>query len=192
MTGTFDLESLRSRLRKEIPIPEFNEGPPVAAVAIIINPNDRGGSILLIRRTERRGDPWSGQMAFPGGHKTSNDRDFLETAVREAQEEVGIELREHELLGQLPLVYARTRRVQVVPYVFQLKSDVMVRPNDEVAEIFWAPLSALEKIEVSKTIVKVEEGKLNVDAYIYNGNVIWGLTFRIINILLGSRDWNKM
>ncbi len=184
MTGTFDFESLRRRLPKD-PRPELNEGPPVASVAIIINPKDRAGSILLIKRTERQGDPWSGQMAFPGGHKASDDRDFLETAVREAREEVGIELREHELLGLLTLVYTRSRQVQVAPYVFQLKADVIVRSNEEVAESFWIPLSVLEKIEASKTEVKVEEGNLTVDAYIYRGHVIWGLTFRIINILLG-------
>jgi 8-oxo-dGTP pyrophosphatase MutT (NUDIX family) len=183
VTGTFDLESLRRRLLKG-PHPQLNEARPVASVAIIIDPKDRAGSILLIKRTERQGDPWSGQMAFPGGHKASNDRDFLETAVREAREEVGIELQEHELLGRLPLVYTRSRQVQVAPYVFQLKADVIVRSNEEVAESFWIPISVLEKIEAGKTEVKVEEGKLNVDAYIYRGHVIWGLTFRIINILL--------
>ena len=183
MTDTFDLESLRKRVHKSS-ILELDEGPPVASVAIIINPNDRGGSILLIKRTERQGDPWSGQMAFPGGHKASDDRDFLETAIREAREEVGIDLREHELLGLLPLVYTRSRQVQVAPYVFQLKSNVLVQPNEEVAESFRIPLSVLETIEASKTEVKVEEGELIVDAYVYSGRVIWGLTFRIINILL--------
>lgn len=111
----------------------------------------------------------------------------METAVREAREEVGIELQEHELLGLLPLVYTRSRQVQVAPYVFQLKADVIVRSNEEVAESFWIPLSGLEKIVASETEVKVDEGMLNVDAYIYRGYVIWGLTFRIINILL-NRD----
>lgn len=183
MTGTFDLESLRRRFLKGSR-PELNDARPVASVAIIINPKDRGGSILLIRRTERQGDPWSGQMAFPGGHKASDDQDFLATAVREAREEVGIELQEHELLGLLPLVYTRSRQVQVAPYVFQLKADVIVRSNEEVGESFWIPLNVLEKIEASKTEVRVEEGKLNVDAYIYRGHAIWGLTFRIINTLL--------
>jgi len=145
----------------------------------------------MIKRTEREGDPWSGQMAFPGGHKAPGDQTFLETAVREAQEEVGIRLREHELLGVLPLVSARSRRVSVAPFVFQLKRDVLVRSNEEVAESFWVPLSRLERIEVSKTEVKVEEGNLNVDSYIYNGHAIWGLTFRIINILLGREIWSR-
>ena len=184
MTGTFDLGLLRKRIQEGRFTPESKENSPVAAVAVIINPKDNGGSVLLIERTERMGDPWSGQIAFPGGHKASDDRDFLETAIREAKEEVGIELREHQLLGHLPLVYARTRRVQVVPYVFELTSDAMVRKNEEVSESFWTPLSSLEKIEATRTEVDVKEGKFNVDAYSYGGHLIWGLTFRIINILL--------
>lgn len=182
LTGTVDLESLKKRLRREPSASESDQGEPVAAVAIIINPNDRGGSILLIRRTERVGDPWSGQVAFPGGHKGHADRDLLATAIREAREEVGIDLQEHELLGQLPVMFSRTRRV--ASYVFQLKADVAVQSNDEVAESFWVALSTLNGINVSRTEVRAEEGKLDVEAYVYNGNVIWGLTFRIINMLL--------
>ncbi len=184
MTGTVDLESLKKRLRREPSASESDQGEPVAAVAIIINPNDRGGSILLIRRTERVGDPWSGQVAFPGGHKDHADRDLLATAIREAREEVGIDLQEHELLGQLPVMFSRTRQVPVASYVFQLKTDVAVQSNDEVAESFWVPLSTLNGITVSRSEVGVEEGKLDVEAYVYDGNVIWGLTFRIINMLL--------
>jgi 8-oxo-dGTP pyrophosphatase MutT (NUDIX family) len=170
----------------------WDKGHPEAAVAIIINPKDRGGSILLIKRTERVGDPWSGQIAFPGGHRAPNDRNFLETAIREAHEEVGIDLREHELLGQLPLVYARTRGVEVAPFVFQLKTDVIVKSNEEVAEKFWIPLSTLGISEVDKTEVKTDEGKLNVEAYIYGRNTVWGLTFRIINILLDRKEKNTL
>lgn len=186
VAGNFELEVLRKRLQSLAPA-KPREGPPVAAVAIIIDPNDRGAAVLLIRRTERVGDPWSGQIAFPGGRKASSDRDFLETAMREAKEEVGIELREHELLGRLPLVQTRTRRVQVVPYVFQLKTPVAVRGNREVAESFWVLLSALASIPASKTEVDDEEGKLSVEAYIYDAHVIWGLTFRIISLLLDRK-----
>jgi 8-oxo-dGTP pyrophosphatase MutT (NUDIX family) len=187
VTGTFDLELLRKRIREGSFPPESKEPSPVAAVAVIINPKDRGGSVLLIKRRERLGDPWSGQIAFPGGHKASGDRDYFETAIREVGEEVGIDLREHVLLGHLPRVRAHTQRIQVVPYVFELKTSAMVRLNEEVSEGFWAPLDSLEKIKSTRTEVEVEGGKLRVDAYLYDGHVIWGLTFRIINTLLDRR-----
>jgi len=115
------------------------------------------------------------------------DSSFLHTALRESEEEVGIELSETELLGSLPFVTTRSRRVQVAPFVFQLKSSVGVRMNREVAEIFWVPLNELSRLEVERREVGVEEGKLEVDCYDYGGRVIWGLTFRVLNILLGRR-----
>ena len=186
MVRTFDVASLRSRLLPECSIPQAGKpGAPEASVAIIIEPSCEGGSILFIRRTEQEGDPWSGQIAFPGGHKGPKDRDFRETAVREAEEEVGIDLREHELLGVLPPTYARTRRMLVAPFVFRLRSHVGVRLNEEAAEFFWMPLSDLATIRVSKAEVYTQDGKLMVDSYIYHSHIIWGLTFRIINTLLG-------
>jgi len=183
---TVDIASLRKRLLSEGRVPRLGElGAPDAAVAIIIDPNYVDGSVLLIRRVERENDPWSGQIAFPGGHKAPNDRAFSETAVREAEEEVGINLRKHEFLGSLPPVHARTRRTLVAPFVFQLKGPAKVRVNEEVAESFWAPLEDLATTKMSKAEVYTQNGKLTVSCYIYHSHVIWGLTFRIINSLLG-------
>jgi 8-oxo-dGTP pyrophosphatase MutT (NUDIX family) len=156
---------------------------PVAAVAIIINPKLEGGSLLLIKRAERESDPWSGQIAFPGGHKSSEDGTFLETVCREAYEEVGIRLGEQELLGVLPIVRAHTRQILVAPFVFQLATDVDVRTNEEVAESFWSPLSELKNLNTTTSQVQAEGRALNVDSYIFRDHVIWGLSYRIINIL---------
>jgi 8-oxo-dGTP pyrophosphatase MutT (NUDIX family) len=144
----------------------------------------------LIRRQDREGDPWSGQVAFPGGYKSTNDAALLETAIREASEEVGIELREHEILGVLPPAYSRTRRVLVAPFVFQLKKDVAVRLNEEVAESFWVPLNELLRIRTTTSQVPVQQGRLTVDSYVFDDHVIWGLTFRIVNILLNKPQPN--
>ena len=185
MTSPSALELLKQRIRPASSAPAFKTGGlPEAAVAIIIDPNNQGGSLLLIRRRERQDDPWSGQVAFPGGHKSLEDRDFLETAVREALEEVGIDLAEHEMLGVLPNAYSHTRRVLVTPFVFQLKSDITLRLNQEVADSFWVPLDDLSKIASTKSEVFAHNSKLLVDSYVYDGHVIWGLTFRIINTLL--------
>src|SRR5688572_27389789 len=70
-----------------------------AAVAIIIAPDP--DAILLIRRAERAGDPWSGHMALPGGRREPGDLDLLATAIRETSEEVGIRLGSEQLVGTL-------------------------------------------------------------------------------------------
>jgi 8-oxo-dGTP pyrophosphatase MutT (NUDIX family) len=183
----FDIESLRRRLLTSDRVLGLEEGHrPDAAVAVIIKTSGSTSSLLLIRRPERRGDPWSGQIAFPGGHRAPSDRSFLETAIRETFEEVGISLGDHTLLGVLPLVYARTRKVKVAPFIFQLKTSVELRLNMEVAEAFWVPVSGLIQSKVVRSTVRVEESEFSVDSYIYGENVIWGLTLRIIRILLGT------
>jgi len=189
MIDAFDIESLKKRLKPDSSILENQNGKrPEAAVAIIIDPKEQDGSLLLIRRTERQDDPWSGQIAFPGGHKKETDRTFLETAIREAYEEVGIELGQHHILGVVSPLYSYTRHILITPFVFELKGNVKVQLNQEVAESFWVPLRELSKIDVAKSEVQVPQGKLMVNSYTYDGHVIWGLTFRIINVLLNRQQ----
>jgi 8-oxo-dGTP pyrophosphatase MutT (NUDIX family) len=174
----FDLASLRPRLISSSP-PSSSD----AAVAIIIN-LESTASVLLIKRVEREGDPWSGQIAFPGGHRSNADRTLLDTAIRESREEVGIDLRQHQFLGMLPTVPTHTRRMEVTPFVFQLTREVQLNPNDEVAQPFWAPLSQLIEISPTESEVEADGKRLSVASYIYHGHIIWGLTLRILNLLL--------
>jgi 8-oxo-dGTP pyrophosphatase MutT (NUDIX family) len=192
VTGQFNLDSLRYRLLPLNSVRESEEERAFAAVAIIINPHDRGGSVLFIKRTERRDDAWSGQIAFPGGRRSPIDKGLAETAVRETREEVGIQLTGHELLGRLPIVTTRSRRMRVLPFVFQLKSTVSTRVNEEVADTFWVPLSDLEGLEAQRREVKVDNGILAAESYVYETHVIWGLTFRIINLLLGRETRSNL
>jgi 8-oxo-dGTP pyrophosphatase MutT (NUDIX family) len=113
-----------------------------------------------------------------------SDRTFLDTAIRETKEEVGISLHQHEILGVLPWVNTRTRRVRVVPFVFELRAGVEIHHNAEVAETFWVALREIANHLIIMSEVQVESGTLVTDSYILRGRVIWGLTFRIINILL--------
>jgi 8-oxo-dGTP pyrophosphatase MutT (NUDIX family) len=187
VTAEFDLKLIKARLDREMPEQGVGSDLPVAAVAVIIDPSSQGGAILLIRRRERGDDPWSGQIAFPGGRKSLADGDLLQTAMREAMEEVGIQLKDHELLGHLPVVATRSRAMRVLPVVFQLKSEISIHSNAEVTETFWVPLKDLEKLEIGNREVKVEEGHLTGPSYEYERHVIWGLTFRILNLLLDKR-----
>ena len=175
----FDLDSLKLRLTPQLPTTKS----PDAAIAIIINAKP-SASVLLIKRVEREDDPWSGQIAFPGGHKSQIDLTLLETAIRETSEEVGIKLEPHHLLGILPSLPTHTRRVEVMPFVFHLTNEARLNPNHEVAETFWAPLANLMQIEPRKSEVETNGKQLSVDSYVYRGHIIWGLTFRILNLLL--------
>ena len=185
MRNRFDIESLSKRLNASGPVVEIAKpGEPVAAVAIIIDMNRTNGAVLLIKRQVRAGDPWSGQIAFPGGHRRQSDLTLLETAIRETEEEVGIELRRHTVLGALRTMYSLSRKIPVAPFVFQLKIEAAVWPSHEVAESFWVRLSDLSRIASTRSEVFAQNSRLLVDSYVYDGHVIWGLTFRIVNTLL--------
>ena len=86
------LSAIRRAL-KAAPIPE-PEAPLQAAVAAILRESEGKLELLLIRRSSRASDPWSGQMALPGGRRDPSDPSLRQTAIRETLEEVGLDLAE--------------------------------------------------------------------------------------------------
>src|SRR5262245_33219350 len=92
-----------------------------AAVALILREREDAVEALFIQRAVREGDPWSGQVALPGGRRDDGEADLAETVVRETREEIGIDLRtQGELVGALDELRPRTPvlpPVIVRPYV---------------------------------------------------------------------------
>jgi 8-oxo-dGTP pyrophosphatase MutT (NUDIX family) len=164
-----------------------------AAVAAVIRPaaQDRPGEaeVLLMRRAERDGDPWSGHMSFPGGHLEPGET-FEEAARRETEEEVGLDLRAHgRVLGALDHThaYARGRHINMViaPIVYELvRPPPPLRTNHEVAEVLWAPLAPMLRGD-AHTIVEYElDGeRRRFPGYDVDGRVVWGLTYRMLGTL---------
>src|SRR3954469_1146350 len=146
MRGPIDLERLRGALA-QAPAGELSQAHR-AAVALVLAPMAASASspvaLLLLRRSEREGDPWSGHMALPGGHAQPEDADLLHTARRETLEEVGIDLGNAELLGQLDDVSPmRSSDMAVRPFVFWAETPQSITLSAEVAEVIWVPLDAL-------------------------------------------------
>ena len=163
-----------------------------AAVAMVLN--DRPGqglSALFIQRAQHPDDPWSGQMAFPGGHMEPQDPDMLATAMRETLEEVGLDLAQHELIGALdehPATYQGTFTGMVIaPFVFALKHDVELTPNREVASVIWAPLGQMARGELNVQHALQRNGEtMHFPAFGVGPHVVWGLTHRMIQSLFES------
>jgi 8-oxo-dGTP pyrophosphatase MutT (NUDIX family) len=159
-----------------------------AAVAAILRPSVNGANeteVLLIRRAEREGDPWSGHMAFPGGHQEADDPSSFHTAQRETLEEVGLDLSRHEYLGQLDELPATIRAVRVgisiAPHVFALRGEANLRPNYEVAEIVWGELGPMARGEVDAVKDWTLEGQSHrAPGFRVGGHVVWGLTHRML------------
>lgn len=162
-----------------------------AGVAVIFSSQSGEEEVLLIRRAEREGDPWTGQVAFPGGMVDPSDKSFDETARRETAEEVGIDLgrRKAAFLGYMGEFQARTRRVSVVPAVYELTSTQKVSINDEVAAFYWVPLRGLATKEArSRYLLERGAARKEFPSFVYRGLVIWGMTERILSTIIeGNR-----
>ena len=185
-----ELDAIRRRLGSRDA--KRHDGPAQrrAAVAAMLRPGEAGPELLLIRRAEREGDPWSGHMALPGGHAHESDRDMLATALRETREEVGVDLARHELLGALDehAANAQGRFIGLViaPFVFALREDPVISPNHEVAEVLWAPLGRMARGEIDAVLELQRNGQtVRFPGYEVGGQVVWGLTHRVLQNLFG-------
>jgi 8-oxo-dGTP pyrophosphatase MutT (NUDIX family) len=171
--------------------PEPKTGEGLAAVAVVLRPGTVSTETLLIRRARCEGDPWSGHIAFPGGRKSSTDRSLLETAVREAREETGIDLTEPVgAVGRLEPVRPESVGLPslcILPLVFPVAGSTSARAaSSEVDEAFWVPISQLQD-PGSETVHRVEIGSGAVRSFpavSVADQVIWGLTRRILRDLL--------
>lgn len=141
-------------------------------------------TILIIRRAERIGDPWSGQMGLPGGRASAEDPDLLGTAIRETREEVGIELDAMDCVAVLDDLVPQTvmlPRIRVRPFVFLLDRRREVAPNEEVAGAWWVPVDSLLADGIYG-VYEVRPGNLVMHrpGYRLEDGVIWGMTERIL------------
>ena len=145
-------------------------------------------SLLLIRRAERAGDPWSGHMALPGGRQSVEDADLVATAIRETEEEVGFSPSREQLAGSLDDVVPRTPvlpPIAVRPFVFTLQSRPPLQINPEVAAVRWVSLDHLLDAGTQDTIeLDIRGEQRQFAAYRVEEGVVWGLTERIVSDLL--------
>jgi 8-oxo-dGTP diphosphatase len=160
---------------------------PEAAVAIV-HARSPEESILLIRRTERAEDSWSGHWSFPGGRRHVEDPDILHTALRELEEECGIRLGREQVETQLPHVLARRRvgpYVLVAPFVFRIEQQLATTLDTrEAAESRWVPLSLLR--DPSRHALRPVPGRppeILFPGVAMGGTPLWGFTYRLIT------DW---
>ncbi len=155
-----------------------------AAVFIFLYPKDGDYCVLLNKRSQQV-EHHKGEISFPGGAKDEEDRDFLETALREAQEEMGINPEDVKVLGQLDDFTTRSGfSIQV--YVGTIDYPYDFKPNDfEIAEVLEVPLNVLRSPSSIRMETRWEDGQyVDVCSYAYNGHLIYGATARILQQFL--------
>lgn len=158
-----------------------------AAVALLLRVAGPRVELLLIRRAEREGDPWSGHMALPGGRRQVEDADLAATAARETREEVAIDVGAGgRLLGELDELAPRSARIPsivVSPFVYHVPEDAEPRPNHEVQVAVWVPVDELLHPDAAtEHLHELAEGStLRFPAFDARGHVVWGMTHRILS-----------
>jgi 8-oxo-dGTP pyrophosphatase MutT (NUDIX family) len=156
----------------------------------MLREGDGGLEALFIRRSVREGDPWSGQIALPGGRRNADGETLLRTAVRETMEEIGVDLdASGTLLGELDELRPRTPvlpPIIVRPYVFAVGAHAPIVLSDEVAEVFWVPLRDVFDPERRREITVRFPGVHQKRPAIGLGeHVIWGMTEHILRTFEG-------
>ena len=186
---------LRHALAARPPVLAADDGAPRrAAVAIVLRRTiDDVVELLLIKRSERDDDPWSGHVALPGGRRDPGDATLQDTAVRETREETGIDLaRAGLVLGMLDELWPRTPSLPpiiVTPFVAVVRPDVVIETSDEVAAAFWVALASLTDPSLSvESEVSARGATWRVPSYVLGGHIVWGMTERILRNLLSLLD----
>jgi putative hydrolase of the HAD superfamily len=157
---------------------------PLAAVAVLADLSGPAPEVLLGRRREKEGDPWSGNVALPGGRPAALDRDLLDTALRECGEESGIRIPREAVRGALePVVAGRVtgRHVRVRPFLAVVDGFRPGAGDGEMEE--WAPfrLSDLDRPELRR-VHTAPDGSAQ-DAVETRLGTLWGMTLRLLERL---------
>ena len=165
---------------------------PIASASVAIVWCRLDDSILLIQRPTRRGDRWSGHVAFPGGLRQAADRSALDTAIREAAEEVGVRLDRprRRLLPRVTLVPGRRRPMMVHAFAFEVETRPTLAPAPgEVASAFWAPRASFLGSRPEVVERRLLGARVRFPAVRVEGHVVWGLTLSMIDewLRLASR-----
>ena len=164
--------------------------PQRAAVAALLRYRRTSPEVLLMQRATRPGDRWSGQVSFPGGHQEKSDPDLRATAVREAREEVGLDLdRSARLLGPIDsiraMAHGKILPMSITPFVFAQTRAVEPVLGDEAIDTFWLPLEVAASGDLDD-VHPFKKGplKLRLPCWRYHDKVVWGLTYQMLNVLL--------
>jgi len=177
-----------AELRELLLTPEEAAGldaPGSTDAAVLIPLYPREGELVAVF-TERRHDlkKHAGEISFPGGRQDHPGEDLRETALREAEEEIGLSREDVELVGALPPTGTFVTGYKVHPFVGTIEPGYAWTPQEtEVAEILELSLPELIRGFESKRLLK-KGVPIKTPTYTVDGHFVWGATARIVESLL--------
>ena len=148
-----------------------------AAVLVHVFQGQQDLEILYMKRPAYEGTH-GGQVSFPGGKRETVDADFEHTAIREAEEEVGLKSSMFQIVKEMSPLYIPPSNFLVYPFVsFAEQKHDLILETKEVAYTFSVPLNMILTGELVDSVkVPTKMGKMKVPAYVWEEEMIWGAT----------------
>ena len=177
-------DDIADKLRHPRPTLRDIPGHRRAAVALLVERNGAGDRILFIERATHPGDPWSGNIGFPGGKVEGDDRGPRQAAERETMEELGVDLSGSTYLGRLSDLNGAHLAVLLSCFVYCVPPNLAFSPSEEVKDAFWVNVADL-----------VDPARHAMHQFTFSGDqfespcirlpfddkpVLWGLTYRLV------------
>lgn len=175
--------------------PPPSSAPRPAAVLLLFGESDAGPDVLLLRRADTLGSH-AGQVAFPGGGAERGDGGPVGTALREAEEETGVDPRGVRPVALLPELYIPVSDWAVTPVLAHWTDPCAVRPVDlaETAAVARVPIAELAD-PANRFQVRRPDGEWKGPAFTAGGLFVWGFTAGLLSVLLAlggwERDWDR-
>lgn len=199
------LEQLEFQLQRELPgknaqmkmapssrfdFPEPSKPAKLSSVLILLYPHNDEVFTALIKRASYNGHH-SGQVSFPGGKFEKGDKSLIDTALREASEEVGVHYNDVKVLGNISSLLIPVSNIMVLPIIgYTNQRPDFVHDPIEVDQIIEVGLKELSLPSTIKSgIIKVENREIKTPYYSIQNQIIWGATAMIISEFL--EIWNR-
>ena len=172
------LDSIKQKL-KQINLIEATQYKKAGVLILLLKEDKDAEYKIVFTKRSTKLKTHSGEVSFPGGKWEEKDNSLYETALRESNEEINLNIENVTKLGNLNFLLSR-HKIEVNPYVGYLNKFQEFKGNFEIDEIFTVPISFLSD---SKNVTYKEfnrkDLKVYIPSWVYNGNRIWGLTAMI-------------
>ena len=171
--------------------PPPNSAPRPAAVLLLFGEDELGPDVLLLRRADTLGSH-AGQVAFPGGGADPGDDGPVTTALREAEEEAGVDPGGVRPVALLPELYIPVSNWNVTPVLAYWREPCEVHPVDpgETAEVARIPLAELTD-PANRFQVYRGDSEWKGPAFTAGGLFVWGFTAGLLSVLLALGGWER-
>ena len=172
------LDSIKQKL-EQINLTDPTKYKKAGVLILLIKDNDDEEYKILFTKRSEQLKTHSGEVSFPGGKWEEGDSNLYQTALRESNEEINLDMENVTKLGPLNFLLSR-HKIEVNPFVVYLNQSQDFKGNFEIDEIFTVPIRFLmneENIEYKEFNRK--DLKVYIPSWVYNGNRIWGLTAMI-------------